>query len=169
MDNEEERPAPLYGFGAAAVDGRIIVTGGAALPGAVPNARGIALTLVYDPALDEWASLADMPVERQRHASVAVGQAVYVIGGGNKFGILSRADRYDVAANRWSEVGGLSSPLEGLSAAVLDGHVYVFGGHRVHGGLSDKVLVWDTGTLDVTAVAKLATTWGALRQRMPPD
>ena len=168
MDNEEERPAPLYGFGAAAVDGRIIVTGGAALPGAAPNARGIALTLVYDPALDEWASLADMPVERQRHASVAVGQAVYVIGGGNKFRILSRADRYDVAANQWTEVGGLSSPVQGHGAVVLDGQVYVLGGGGPE-GFTDEALVWDTGTLSVASIGKLTTTWGAVRQRTSPD
>ncbi|MEO2003475.1 MAG: kelch repeat-containing protein, partial [Candidatus Poribacteria bacterium] len=65
--SKRSAPHQLWGFGAAVVDGRIFVTGGARLPGASPNARGIASALVYDPASDEWERLADMPVERERH------------------------------------------------------------------------------------------------------
>jgi N-acetylneuraminic acid mutarotase len=161
-------PHRLRAFGAAVVNDRILVTGGARLPGDPPSARGIASTLVYDPVLDDWAYLADMPTAREGHATVAVGGAVYAIGGWNQTGVLTRVDKYDVATNQWGPVDELPSPLQGHGAVAVDGQVFVFGGWRFEGRAAE-VLVWDAGTVDVSSAGKRATTWGALRSLALPD
>jgi N-acetylneuraminic acid mutarotase len=62
------------------VDGRIHTFGGERRDGVFANHE------VYDPSHDAWSVAAPMPTARHGLAAVAVGDRIFVIGGGPKEG-----------------------------------------------------------------------------------
>jgi N-acetylneuraminic acid mutarotase len=68
-------PRGLYRHAAAAMGGKIYVTGGSY------QLESVNSVYVYDPQADAWTQLANMSNARQLHASAAVGGKLYVFGG----------------------------------------------------------------------------------------
>ncbi len=83
----ERAPMPTArgGIASAAVGGKIYTFGGEGNPAEGTN--GIfPQTEVYDPARDRWQRLAPMPAPRHGTAAVAVGDTIYIPGGGDAEG-----------------------------------------------------------------------------------
>ncbi len=108
---------------AATVNGKIYVMGGR-IAGQLTNT-----VEEYNPLTNTWTEKASMPVARDSFAAVSAGNKILVIGGKNDQGILDTIDVYDPATDSWSSLNcSLSSPRYGLSAAFVNGNLYVAGG-----------------------------------------
>ncbi|OBF88006.1 protein kinase [Mycobacterium sp. 852002-51163_SCH5372311] len=71
-------PTPRGSYGAAYIDGRIVVVGGEE-PTQVVN-----VVEMYDIADKKWSTLTPMPTSRHAEVVATVGNTVYVIGGANR-------------------------------------------------------------------------------------
>ena len=105
-------PQHLYWHAAAAMGGKIYVTGG--------NRHGSSVNsvYVYDPQADAWTQLASMGSARRSHASAAVGGKLYVFGGYDT-GLLSTVEIYDPASDSWLQGPSLTSAREALAAVAI--------------------------------------------------
>ncbi|MGK2870349.1 MAG: Kelch repeat-containing protein [Mycobacterium sp.] len=73
-----DMPTPRGSYGAALLDGRIVVVGG-------ENPTQVLDTVeVYDIAEETWTEVKPMPTARHAQAVAAVGETVYSIGGANR-------------------------------------------------------------------------------------
>ncbi len=89
-------PMPTARGGAAVgvVQGKIIVVGGEGNPAA---GNGVfSQTEMYDPVLDSWSSLPDMPFPRHGMGAAGIGKTLFVPGGASKqgFGATATSERY---------------------------------------------------------------------------
>jgi hypothetical protein len=69
-----------HSFDLSEFDGELYVTGGSTGP-----VRTLASVERYDPRLDTWSAAPPLPHPRQAHCCCAVGDAMYVMGGGVSF------------------------------------------------------------------------------------
>jgi hypothetical protein len=69
----------------------------------------------YDPALNTWSRIADLPELRREHALACLGGSLYAVGGRAATGAASTSPpwRYDATADAWVE-----APLAAGSAAM---------------------------------------------------
>lgn len=87
----------------------------------------------YDPHLDRWRRVADVPVRLHHANAAAVGGRLYVLGFlGAAFQEDGRGWVYDPAVDRWDPLPPLPpSRARGAAAvAVLDERIYLLGGLR---------------------------------------
>jgi N-acetylneuraminic acid mutarotase len=117
-------PTPRSGGGKAVIDGKIYVAGG--------RPPGGSAFEVYDPAADRWERLPDLPTQRNHLAMVALNGKVIVAGG--RFGPGAGAERtdiveiYDPATRVWTRGAPLPAVRGGITGAVVNGCMFVFGG-----------------------------------------
>ena len=107
------------GFSLVACDRYIYITGGYLSP---QNASR------YDPVIDEWKDLPNMPIGRHNHEAVFLGGKLYVIGGRS---ILSKTALNSLQIfhnNSWTDGPNLPLGLMGHSAAVSFDSIIVTGG-----------------------------------------
>jgi N-acetylneuraminic acid mutarotase len=121
---QEERPLARSYHGAAVVNGRIYVIGGAG-----EDNKPFGSVQVYDPATGTWAARASMPTARGLFGTSAVGGTIYAIGGTtvgrDKLAVV---EAYDTATDTWTRRADMPTPRNALSAAVVDGKIYAIGG-----------------------------------------
>ena len=103
-------PRGLCGHTAAAMGGKIYVTGG--------TNQSVNSVYVYDPQADAWTQLASMSVARRHHASAAVGGKLYVFGGRGASASLSTVEVYDPASDSWAQGTSLTSTSRCFVVAV---------------------------------------------------
>ncbi len=126
-------PEPLGASGIAVLDGRIHVVSGQGRSGNTP------VHYAYDPALDHWVRLADVPTARDHLAAAALGGRLYATGGRVEGGIgrgLNRVDIYDPSTDRWAPGPPLVTSRSGHVAATLGRRTFVFGGERPGGTIA---------------------------------
>jgi N-acetylneuraminic acid mutarotase len=88
----------------------------------------------YTPKNNSWSTKSPMPTSRDHITSAAIGGDIFVIGGrqptdeGPIFKNLGTNEMYDSSHDRWISKEQLPTNRSGLSAAVVNGSVYVFGG-----------------------------------------
>ena len=97
-----DMPTARGGLTAAALDGRLHVTGGEDLD----TGATFAQHEVYDPATGRWTTLAPMPTARHGLTSQAVGDRWYVIGGGAKAGAMTFVSLTDLVEIFTAELRG---------------------------------------------------------------
>lgn len=73
-----DMPTPRGSYGAAYLDGRIVVVGGE------EPTQVLGTVEMFDIADERWSTVKPMPTPRHAQAVVAVGQTVYCIGGANR-------------------------------------------------------------------------------------
>ena len=90
-------------FAVAAMGGCIYVSGGIE---AMDHEMSSARCGRYDPALNEWSRIADLPLPVCRHAMACLNGALYVLGGHSADGAFMYHDpwRYDPVQNAWAHV-----------------------------------------------------------------
>ena len=107
------------GFSLVACDRYIYLTGGYLSPQSASR---------YDPIIDEWKELPDMPIGRHNHEAVFLSGKLYVIGGRS---ILSKTALNSLQIfykNNWMDGPNLPRGLMGHSAAVSFDSIIVTGG-----------------------------------------
>jgi N-acetylneuraminic acid mutarotase len=93
----------------------------------------------YTPKNNSWSTKSPMPTSRHHLTSAAIGGDIYVIGGRQPLeeGPLSKNlgtnEMYDSSHDRWISKEQLPTSRSGLSAAVVNGSIYVLGGESTKG------------------------------------
>jgi len=136
-------PTKRGAAGAAVVNGKIYVTGGAtSLTGVTENGihparphNVLATVEEYDPATDTWRTRRSMLVARNHHAVAAVGDKVYAIGGRVGAAFISGTsnnidlvEAYDPATDLWTARTRMPTARSAIAAAVYNGQIIVPGG-----------------------------------------
>lgn len=131
-------------------DDRVWVLGGIGVD-------AVATASIYDPALDTWTPLPDLPTARDHAAGGVLGTGPTVVGG-RRISLessLGVVEAWDPAQAAWTTLPALPRPRGGLAAAVLDGRLYALGGE---GDLTDPDLMFR----DVDAWDPAQGTWTSL-------
>lgn len=136
-------PTKRGAAGAAAVNGKIYVVGGAtSLSGVTENGihparphNVLATVEEYDPATDTWRTRRSMLVARNHHAVAAVGDKVYAIGGRVGAAFISGTsnnidlvETYDPATDMWTARTRMPTARSAIAAAVYKGQIIIPGG-----------------------------------------
>ena len=117
--------------------------------------------LAYIPIQNSWSKCNRMLIGRRRHAMVAVGNCLYVLGGFDddeleeQFRTLMSVERYDVNTGCWEDCGYLRLPVRSASAAVVNVKIYVFGGIDGEGRKVNAVQCFDTRQKTCTEICEL--------------
>jgi N-acetylneuraminic acid mutarotase len=113
---------------------------------------------VYDPALNTWKRIADMPVALTHQGMVVDGTTVWLVGGyvGDHPGPGStQVWRYDTLKNTWSRGPDLPEARGAGAAAIVGRNVYFFGG-------MERTRKVDMGTHWVLDLANQSVGWKRL-------
>jgi len=157
-------PTPRGAAATAVVDGRIHVIGGnasnAGSLGHDHNVGGdnssVGTHEVYDPATDEWAQRAAVPIPRNHlGAAVLEGRIHAVAGrvGGNM--TLTPHEVYDPATDTWYQAQPVPTGRSGIAVVALDGQLYVFGGES--SSTFDEAERYDAATQSWQALPPMPT------------
>ena len=115
---------------------------------------------VYDPANDQWQTLAPMPTARSWPTQVTFDGKIYVAGGETPDmfpDVFDVHEVYEVATDTWEGALSLPQPLHGASAVALDDRILIAGGGQQRQvDPTDMVYSFEPGGEAVPA----ASTWG---------
>lgn len=118
-----------YAHSANVINGKIYVMGG------IQDFIGPAMNSIeaYDPQTDQWEVVEVMPQARAAHATCVLNGKIYVIGGETAEptkadNLLDDVEVFDPASYSWETKAPLPVPMAYLSASVVNGKIYVFGG-----------------------------------------
>ena len=81
----------------------------------------------YSPASNSWQPVASMATARVAHQLVAMGGALYAIGGYTSNGVTNFVERFDPTTNTWAAVASMGTARCAHAAAVMGGALYVAG------------------------------------------
>jgi N-acetylneuraminic acid mutarotase len=81
----------------------------------------------YTPSSDTWSGVAPLPAGRSCHVEVAVGSAMYVLGGYAGSSLLASVLKFDSTQGTWSEVAPMPAVSSNFAACVIGSNIYVFG------------------------------------------
>jgi N-acetylneuraminic acid mutarotase len=109
---------------------------------------------VYDPSTDFWVSKTPMPINQSEFAIATYQNKIYVIGGWINWETASMATNlvtgtnqvYDIANDAWETKASMPCPRAGVQANVVDGKIYLIGGHLQNGVASDVNEAYDPST-----------------------
>ena len=164
-------PDPCGGLGwpmSAVYDGQIYLFGG----GSGPGLEGSARVWVYEPAVDEWSQLSDMPVERMNGIAVTVGDYIYISGGHRihtpPADELISTYKYDPATDTYERAANMPETATFITRAYYNGYIYVIPSLE-HEWLGEEVIeyVYSQGVLkyDVKADSWTKLNIPRVRQR----
>ena len=94
-------------------------------------------------ASSRWLNKAQMPTARSRLAVAASGGLVYAIGGDTADGVTGIVEVYNPADDTWARRASKPRPTRNISAAVLEGRIYVPGGYDATDQAISAVEVYD--------------------------
>jgi N-acetylneuraminic acid mutarotase len=114
----------------AIYENKIYVFGGGG-----PNFASLNSIYAFDPLRNEWERRSDMPTLRSGSVTAVIDDRIYVMGGGFKqpngqFKFLTTVEIYYPAKDTWESGPDLLMPHDYPAAAVLNGEIYVLGGHH---------------------------------------
>ena len=124
-------PTPRQGPGIGVIQNKIYAIGG--LKTSAYDSPFSKIVEVYDATADTWERKSDFPVPVATHGVVTHNNKLFVIGGqtqdknGRNHPIVS-VYFYDEEIDKWSKTADLPSPIQIVSATVLNGSIYVIGG-----------------------------------------
>lgn len=105
-----------------------------------------------------WSTKAPMPTARSRGASGVVNSKIYVLGGENNSGVLTKAEVYDPATNQWSSMTDVVQPRFAAGSAVHGptGMIYIVGGGSGMGA-TNTVIRYNTADGTSAVVGTIGT------------
>jgi N-acetylneuraminic acid mutarotase len=120
------------------------------MPGENSDNHSIASVARFDPKAGYWEQITDLPAGRSSHDAVVVGDTLVVVGGWRMAGEKGKPEWYDTAltldlADPKADWKAVPQPFKrrALTAAVLDGKVYVVAGLTPDGKTDHSVNVFD--------------------------
>jgi uncharacterized protein (TIGR03437 family) len=144
------QPAPLavYGGAAASVGSKVFIMGGW-----ISNAGGnqVPTTQVHilDTTTGNWSTGTSSPLAVAGASAVAVGNAIYLIGGITLDHSISNAvSVYSVVTNSWGDGPGALRGVYEAAAGYTASRIYLVGGRLAEGGPCD------TGRIQILDVAR---------------
>ncbi len=161
-------PIPLANMAATVWDGRVYVAGGSTQledeAGELPLSD---LLWVYDPAVDAWQQMGQLPSPLAGAALVAVDGSLYLLGGWDGQSMRDEVWRLSLSAERvtvpgWELVTRLARPRAFLGAAPVENRIYVVGGFDGEREL-DLARVYQVNTGEWTELPSLSTPRGGLQ------
>jgi hypothetical protein len=124
-------PMPWWSHTAAAHDGFLYVIGGNHEPGPFSSSVMVA-PIAADGSLGEWSESRPLPGARRSHASVLVGDDLYVAGGkvssSESSAEVFRARLSGGSIASWVPAGSFEGPRHGHALASDGAHLFVVGG-----------------------------------------
>jgi len=97
----------------------------------------------YDPQSDNWENLGDIPLKVGAHASVIDGEYIYIFGGTFLNSAYDGVQRFHIPTAQWETLSTMPFSSEHLTAAALNGKIYVIGGRlRVGFQLTNTDMMW---------------------------
>jgi hypothetical protein len=136
-------------FGACVIAGEVYVTGGEDVIGELGvldfEERRLSSAERNSPWNDTWSAITPLPVARSRHAAVAVGSTMFVLGGKVRAGTASSVLKFDSTQGTWSYVAPMPESRSDLAACTIGSDIYVFGGADRDDPLA-SVFMFDTVT-----------------------
>jgi kelch-like protein 17 (actinfilin)/kelch-like protein 20 len=150
-------PVKRCGHATCAYDGKIYVFGGLYDN---PYAYAQNNVHVYDPQTNTWTQKADMPYKIAFPGIAVLNDTIYLIGGTTNVYThpVSTVMAYDPVSETWSEKASMLDPPRAfVSACVLNGKIYIFGGgdENLHHYAFDNVEVYDPVTNSWTVKANM--------------
>lgn len=130
-------------------DGKIYVFGGIS-----PTAQETS-SLMLDVSHDAigWTTLASMSTPRWGACAASVNGKIYIVGGiyqtSQGYSFVANVAEYNPATNTFTQKAAIPLPAAQMSATVVDGKIYVFGGLSLASGvftLISTVQVYDPAT-----------------------
>ncbi|HEU5086567.1 MAG TPA: LuxR C-terminal-related transcriptional regulator, partial [Roseiflexaceae bacterium] len=116
-------PESLTGAAAATSDGVVYLIGGQS-----PN-EVTGRVWRFDPTRNSLAALPEKPLAVSHIGAVVLGGKIWIPGGTQADGAVSRQlDVYDPANQSWETKAPLPQPRTGYGLAAVDGRMYLFGG-----------------------------------------
>lgn len=120
-------PHPVCAHAGAPCSGKLYVAGGFASDG---FQRGV---YCYEPKENKWEPKPKLKTERGLHCMVAYKERLYCIGGNNKTNGARRdvlsTEMFDINTEQWSDVAPLFAGQSEAGASLVEGKIYVVGGH----------------------------------------
>lgn len=127
------------------VDGKIYVIGGAYSKTEISN-----VVEMYNPETDAWQSRQSLPEPIHGAAAGVIGGKIYVAGGQTQYTTLGMSKNtlfvYNPAMDSWEQKAPMPTTRGYLSAAVVDGRLYVIGGTTTWPNRTGKVEMYDPET-----------------------
>jgi N-acetylneuraminic acid mutarotase len=127
-------PTATYGYGSAAINGKIYVVGGSQTAATQqPNSTYLDANQVYDPQTDNWSSAANLPIVDSFGAAAATQDylapaRLYLAGGYSQDVLTSKTQVFNPYNNSWTNGTSLSSPRANFALAVVNDVLYSIGG-----------------------------------------
>ena len=129
-----EIPTKRKGFSTAVVNDKIYLIGGTLFE----NGRGpfgLSTVEVYNPKMNDWQRIADMPTPRAGAMTAVVDGTIYVFGGysgidnrGENFKFLDIVEAYNPQTDTWVRKQDMPFPRINFGTGVVAGKVYIIGG-----------------------------------------
>jgi N-acetylneuraminic acid mutarotase len=121
-------------LGACAIAGEIYVTGG--INNDDKN-RFLSSVERYTPTSDTWSAVAPLPEARIHHAAVAMGSAMYALGGEVGYDVDSGFTtasvlKFDSVQGGWSLVAPMPEANFASAASAVGSDIYVNGGMNIN-------------------------------------
>jgi non-specific serine/threonine protein kinase len=82
----------------------------------------------YDPGVDSWQGLPEMPTPRGGIAAAAAGGLVVALGGEQEGGTFDEAEAYDVASGAWRSLPPMPTSRHGLGVVSDGSTIYAVAG-----------------------------------------
>lgn len=122
----KDMPTSRGAHGAALIDGKIYVAGGATL------GKTFATLEIYDIATDSWKSGPSMTTAREHLASAAIKGKLHVLGGylKDRFHAATTHEVYDPKTETWETRASLPLSVAGFSAVGLGDRLFFLGGEQ---------------------------------------
>ncbi len=125
----EPMPTKRWGAGAAALNGKLYVFGGAQSSKIFYD-----ILEIYDPATDSWSTGPPMEIKLFGPAVVVLNGKIYVAGGLEFTATEERDDVatvqvFDPALNKWMIIGAMPTGRGQGAAGIINGRIYVVGGY----------------------------------------
>jgi N-acetylneuraminic acid mutarotase len=151
-------PVALNHVNVAVVNDKIYYLGGMAVTAAGGPLfwNASAACAVYDPSIDKWTVLPDMPADRAigSAATLVVGETIYLPGGllntnltSDEEGTVAMFTSYNVATQKWTILPDLPAPRDHAGKGIYGKTLYILGGRlNGHWNVVDTVFGYDIDT-----------------------
>ena len=118
------KPLPASGIDSVVIGNKIYIPGGITMDGDVSK-----IFEVFDPNLDNWDPLSNLPEGRSSYSAVAFEGQLYLFGGWDGLSIQDTVLIYNPNSDVW-EYGSnpMPQPIMNSGAVVANGRIYIIGG-----------------------------------------
>ena len=164
-----EIPTKRKSFSTTVVDDKVYLIGGTLFE----NGRGpfgISTVEVYNPEMNTWQKVADMPTPRADAGTAVIDGNIYVFGGyngidnrGENFKFLDTVEAYNPKTDTWVRKQDMPYPCINFGIGVVSGKAYMIGGLADFNKKTPNSLEW---TDRVEAYDPRTDTW-TKRTKMP--